>query len=66
MSEQSLFAEALVPEAPADSHYGLRAEFQADSHPDKVNLVIGAYKDDEGKPWVLPVVKKVGLTSHVG
>jgi aspartate aminotransferase len=64
MSEQSLFTEALVPEAPADSHYGLRAEFQADSHPDKVNLVIGAYKDDQGRPWVLPVVTKAAQLYH--
>jgi len=27
-----------------------------DSHPDKVNLSIGAYRTEEGKPWVLPVV----------
>jgi aspartate aminotransferase len=64
MSGQSLFTETLVPEAPADSHYGLRAEFQADSHTEKVNLVIGAYKDDQGKPWVLPVVKKAAQLYH--
>ncbi|KAJ8867401.1 hypothetical protein PR048_031202 [Dryococelus australis] len=29
-----------------------------DPHPDKVNLTIGAYRTDEGKPWVLPVVRK--------
>ena len=59
MSESTLFTEAAVPEAPPDSHYGLRAQYQADDHPDKVNLVIGAYKDDEGQPWILPVVKRV-------
>lgn len=25
--------------------------------PDKVNLGVGAYRDEEGKPWVLPVVR---------
>lgn len=60
MATNSLFNELSVPEAPPDSHYGLRAEFQADRHPDKVNLVIGAYKDDQGRPWILPVVRKVG------
>ena len=24
----------------------------------KVNLTIGAYRTEEGKPWVLPVVQK--------
>ncbi|KAK0392307.1 hypothetical protein NLU13_1803 [Sarocladium strictum] len=59
MATNSLFNELSVPEAPPDSHYGLRAEFQADRHPDKVNLVIGAYKDDQGRPWILPVVRKI-------
>ena len=30
-----------------------------DTFPDKVNLGVGAYRDDNNKPWVLPVVKKV-------
>ena len=25
----------------------------------KVNLSVGAYRDDDEKPWVLPVVRKV-------
>ncbi|XP_063236772.1 aspartate aminotransferase, cytoplasmic isoform X1 [Bacillus rossius redtenbacheri] len=29
-----------------------------DPHPDKINMTVGAYRDDEGKPWVLPVVRK--------
>lgn len=28
----------------------------------KVNLGIGAYRDDNGKPWVLPAVKKASYT----
>jgi aspartate aminotransferase len=27
----------------------------------KVDLSVGAYRTDEGKPWVLPVVEKVKL-----
>ena len=27
----------------------------------KVNLSVGAYRDDDEKPWVLPVVRKVCL-----
>lgn len=60
MALSTLFTNDIVPEAPADLHYGLRAEFQADSNANKVNLVIGAYKDEAGNPWVLPVVKKAG------
>jgi aspartate aminotransferase len=33
--------------------------YQADTYPNKVNLGVGAYRDDDNKPWVLPVVKKV-------
>jgi aspartate aminotransferase len=32
--------------------------YRADPSPDKVDLGIGAYRDDNAKPWVLPVVKK--------
>ena len=31
---------------------------QADTSPDKVSLGVGAYRTEEGKPWILPVVKK--------
>jgi aspartate aminotransferase len=31
---------------------------QADPHPQKVSLGVGAYRTDTGKPWILPVVKK--------
>ncbi|CDW53930.1 glutamine oxaloacetic transaminase [Trichuris trichiura] len=32
--------------------------FQLDKDPRKVNLTIGAYRTDEGKPWILPVVRE--------
>lgn len=32
--------------------------YRADESPNKVDLGIGAYRDDNAKPWVLPVVKK--------
>ena len=35
----------------------LVADFKNDSNPKKVNLGVGAYRDDHGKPWVLPAVK---------
>ncbi|KAL4253861.1 Aspartate aminotransferase [Abortiporus biennis] len=47
-----------VPLAPPDSIFKLTAAFKADQFPQKVNLGVGAYRDNEDKPWVLPVVKK--------
>lgn len=41
------------------SIFKLTAAFKSDSYDKKVNLGVGAYRDDNGKPWVLPVVKKV-------
>ena len=39
----------------------LSVAFNEDSSPNKVNLGVGAYRDENGKPWVLPVVKKVRI-----
>ncbi|THH19416.1 hypothetical protein EW146_g1763 [Bondarzewia mesenterica] len=47
-----------VPLAPPDSIFKLTAAYKADPFPRKVNLGVGAYRDDDSKPWVLPVVKK--------
>ncbi|KAI9154674.1 Phosphonopyruvate hydrolase [Paramyrothecium foliicola] len=52
------FGADIVPQAPIDSHYGLREAFREDDAVDKIDLIIGAYRDDQGRPWVLPVVKK--------
>jgi aspartate aminotransferase len=35
--------------------------FNGDSNPNKVNLGVGAYRTNEGKPWVLPVVRKTEI-----
>ena len=37
----------------------MTASYKADTYPSKVNLGVGAYRDNDSKPWVLPVVKKV-------
>jgi aspartate aminotransferase len=37
------------------------AAYRADKDPKKVDLGIGAYRDNNAVPWILPVVKKVGL-----
>ncbi|XP_012531685.1 aspartate aminotransferase, cytoplasmic isoform X1 [Monomorium pharaonis] len=39
--------------------FALQKAFVDDIYENKVNLTIGAYRTNEGKPWVLPVVKKV-------
>ena len=57
MGLESLFST--VPLAPPDPIFHLTASFKADKDPHKINLGVGAYRDDNGQPWVLPVVKKV-------
>merc|ERR1711871_1489987 len=58
-SEQGTAMFAHVPQQAPDAIFGINAAYKADTSPDKVNLVIGAYRDNEGKPWVLPVVKDI-------
>jgi aspartate aminotransferase len=48
----------MVSPAPTDAVYKLTAAFKADTFPRRINLGVGAYRDDDGKPWVLPVVRK--------
>lgn len=47
-----------VAMAPADPILGLTAAFKTDKNPKKVNLGVGAYRDNDGKPYVFPVVRK--------
>ena len=51
-----------VREAPEDPMFGLSAAYRSDSHSQKVDLGVGAYRDDEAQPWILPVVREVSLT----
>lgn len=39
--------------------FAIQKNFHDDTYEKKVNLTIGAYRTNEGKPWVLPVVRKV-------
>ena len=48
-----------IPELPLDEAYMLTAAFKADEHPQKVILGAGVYKDENGKPWILPSVREV-------
>ena len=48
-----------VEEGPPDAIFGLVEAHKKDPRPSKVSLAIGAYRDHEGKPFVLPTVRKV-------
>lgn len=50
------FAEN-IPQIPSDSLFALKARCAADTRTPKVDLGIGAYRDENGKPWILPSVK---------
>lgn len=51
--------------APEDGIFALTAAFKADSFDQKVNVGVGAYRDNAGKPYVLPVVRKVRTLKRV-
>lgn len=44
--------------APVDPIVGLNEIYQKDDFPQKVIVGVGAYRDDEGKPYVLPCVRE--------
>lgn len=44
---------------PPDAILGVSEAFKKDPSPKKMNLGVGAYRDDGGKPYVLTSVKKV-------
>ena len=48
-----------VEQGPPDAIFGLVEAHKKDPRPNKVSVVIGAYRDGQGKPWVLPTVRKV-------
>jgi aspartate aminotransferase len=49
---------ANVPQGPPDAILGITEAFKADSFDKKINLGVGAYRDDAGKPYVLPSVRE--------
>ncbi|KAI5366364.1 Putative aspartate/other aminotransferase, aminotransferase, class-I, pyridoxal-phosphate-binding [Septoria linicola] len=57
-SAATAFSQDVVPLAPEDPLFGLMAAYRKDTDSKKVDLGIGAYRDDNAKPWVLPVVKQ--------
>ncbi|TKA32892.1 Aspartate aminotransferase, mitochondrial [Salinomyces thailandicus] len=51
-----------VPQGPPDAILGITEAFKKDSNPKKINLGVGAYRDDAGKPYVLPSVQQAEQT----
>lgn len=47
-----------IPLAPPDKILGISEAYQRDSNSAKINLGVGAYRDNSGKPIVFPSVKK--------
>jgi len=47
-----------VEMGPKDPILGVNEAFKADSNPEKLNFGVGAYRDDDGKPVVLPSVRE--------
>jgi aspartate aminotransferase len=46
-----------VTMGPPDAILGVTEAFKRDTNPKKINLGVGAYRDDKGKPFVLPSVR---------
>jgi len=53
----SLFED--VELAPAVPVFKLTADWRQDPDEKKINLGVGAYRDENGQPWVLPVVRSI-------
>lgn len=47
-----------VQMGPPDAILGVTEAYKRDTNPKKINLGVGAYRDDNGKPYVLPSVRK--------
>nr|POE54540.1 aspartate aminotransferase, cytoplasmic [Quercus suber] len=55
----SAFSADVVPQAPEDPLFGLMAAYRKDTDSKKVDLGIGAYRDNNAKPW-----KRIGERSY--
>eukprot|EP01133_Synstelium_polycarpum_P001140 gene1140-1302_t len=49
---------AHVAKGPEDPILGVSVAFNKDTSPSKINLGVGAYRDENGKPFILDCVKK--------
>jgi len=53
-----------VPMGPPDVILGVTEAFKRDQNPNKINLGVGAYRDDNNKPYILPSVKEAQNLIH--
>ncbi|KAH3673504.1 hypothetical protein WICMUC_003610 [Wickerhamomyces mucosus] len=47
-----------IPLAKPDPILSIIEEFNRDGNPQKINLSVGAYRDESGKPFILPSIKQ--------
>lgn len=59
----SLFLDLPPPPVSSAGPFALEAEYKTDSNEHKVNLIIGAYRDDDGRPWSLSSVTEASSLS---
>ncbi|XHF98617.1 hypothetical protein AWENTII_002164 [Aspergillus wentii] len=64
MLDEKVLSLPHVPAAPEDPLYRLMREYREDKSDKKMDLGIGAYRDETGSPWVLPVVQKAHDILH--
>ncbi|KAI8896867.1 pyridoxal phosphate-dependent transferase [Globomyces pollinis-pini] len=57
IQRRAISAWANVPQGPPDPILGVTEAFKKDDNPLKMNLGVGAYRDDNNKPYVLPSVR---------
>lgn len=55
---------AHVKAGPPDPILGVTEAFKKDTDSRKINLGVGAYRDENGKPYVLPSVRKVSRQDY--
>jgi aspartate aminotransferase len=47
-----------LEQGPPDAILGIAQAFKTSTDPRKVNVCVGAYRDTDGQPWVLPSVRQ--------
>mmetsp|Transcript_27839 Transcript_27839/g.69787 ORF Transcript_27839/g.69787 Transcript_27839/m.69787 type:complete len:448 (-) Transcript_27839:119-1462(-) len=55
---------AHVKQGPPDAILGITEAFQKDQSDVKINLGVGAYRNQHGKPWVLPSIQMAERKIH--
>eukprot|EP01103_Thecamoeba_quadrilineata_P001383 TRINITY_DN11229_c0_g1_i1.p1 TRINITY_DN11229_c0_g1~~TRINITY_DN11229_c0_g1_i1.p1 ORF type:complete len:424 (+),score=77.62 TRINITY_DN11229_c0_g1_i1:31-1302(+) len=57
---------AHVPKGPEDPILGITVAYNKDQSPNKINLGVGAYRDDKGQPFVLNAVRAAEESIYKG